>query len=72
MMAFSRDLHHWNADPNPIYKAGQHPDGLDKQHAHKISLVYNSANDTFYMYFCAVGEAGRGIGLITSKKLAQD
>jgi len=72
MMAFSKDLHHWNADPNPIYKAGQHPDGLDKQHAHKISLVYNSANETFYMYFCAVGEAGRGIGLITSKKLAQD
>jgi len=31
--------------------------------------VYNPKNDTYYMYYCAVGNAGRGIGLITSKPL---
>jgi predicted GH43/DUF377 family glycosyl hydrolase len=67
MVAFSRDLHHWTADPEPLYKAGGNPSGLDKQYAHKISLVWNPANDTWYMYYCAVGNQGRGIGLITSK-----
>lgn len=69
MVAFSRDLLHWTSHPEPIYKAGGHPGGLDKQYAHKISLVYNSGNDTFYMYYCAVGNKGRCIGLLTSKKL---
>ena len=49
-------------------------DGLDKQYAHKISLVFNPRNDTFYMYYNAVPggpdiTGGRGIGLITSKPL---
>lgn len=67
MVAFSRDLLHWTQHPEPLYKAGGNPSGLDKQYAHKISLVYSPANDTFYMYYCAVGGRGRGIGLITSR-----
>lgn len=69
MIAFSRDLLDWKADPEPLYKAGGNPSGLDQKHAHKISLVYNRANDTFYMFYCAAGNRGRGIGLITSKPL---
>ena len=69
MSAFSKDLKNWTPHPEPLYKAGGHPNGLDKQYAHKISLVYNKANDTFYMYYCAVGNKGRCIGLLTSKKL---
>lgn len=69
MAAFSRDLVNWTAHPEPLYKAGGHPDGLDQTYAHKISLVYHAASDTFYMHYCATGAAGRGIGLITSKPL---
>jgi hypothetical protein len=70
MAAFSRDLTHWTSRSEPLYKAGGNPSGLDKQYAHKISLVYNPGNETFYMYYCASGNKGRGIGLITSKPLA--
>jgi beta-xylosidase len=69
MVAFSRDLLHWTAHPEPLYKAGGNPSGLDKQYSHKISLVHNPGNDTFYLYYCACGNKGRGIGLITSKPL---
>jgi len=69
MVAYSRDLLHWTVDPEPLYKAGGHPGGLDAQYAHKISLVYNPANQTFYLYYCAVGVHGRCIGLLTSKPL---
>jgi len=75
MIAFSRDLMHWTADPEPLYKAGGNPSGLDKRYAHKTSLVYNPANDTFYLFYCATPgkkgavTEGRGIGLITSKPL---
>lgn len=69
MAAFSRDLIHWTAHPEPLYKAGGNPSGLDRTYAHKISLVYNPQNQTYYMYYCAVGDKGRGIGLITSKPL---
>ncbi len=69
MVAFSRDLLHWTAHPEPLYKAGGHPGGLDKTYAHKTSLVYCARNDVFYMYYCAVGNKGRCIGLITSKRL---
>ena len=69
MVAFSRDLLNWTVDPEPLYKAGGNPSGLDRTYAHKISLVYNKKNDTFYLYYCAVGDKGRGIGLITSKVL---
>jgi beta-xylosidase len=67
MVAFSRDLLHWFAHEEPLYIAGGHPGGLDETYAHKISLVHNPANDTFYMYYCAVGTQGRCIGLLTSK-----
>lgn len=70
MAAFSTDLITWTASPEPLYLAGGNPSGLDSSYAHKISLVYNPANDTFYMYYCAVGNQGRGIGLITSKPLS--
>jgi len=75
MIAFSRDLVHWTSHPEPLYKAGGHPRGLDKQYAHKISLLYNPNNDTFYLFYNAVPGAegvtgGRGIGLLTSKPLA--
>jgi hypothetical protein len=69
MAAFSRDLVHWTAHPEPLYKAGGNPSGLDQEFAHKISLVYNPKNETFYLYYCATGNKGRGIGLITSKPL---
>jgi len=69
MIAFSRDLVHWTANPEPIYKPGGHPSGLDKEHAHKVSVVYNPANDTMYMYYCACGVKGRTIGLLTNKPL---
>ena len=67
MVACSRDLLHWRAYPEPLYPAGGHPGGLDKTYAHKISLVYRAESSTFYMYYCAVGNKGRCIGLITSK-----
>ena len=73
MIAFSRDLVHWVQDPDPLYKAGGNPSGLDKRYAHKTALVYNPKNDTFYMFYNAVPgntnviTEGRGIGLITSK-----
>ncbi len=67
MAAFSTDMVNWTVDPEPLYKAGGNPSGLDKQYAHKISLVWNPENETFYMFYNAVGASGRGIGLITSK-----
>jgi hypothetical protein len=69
MAAFSRDLVHWTAHPEPLYPAGGHPAGLDRQYAHKVSLVYRADTDTFYLFYCAVGERGRGIGLVTSRPL---
>jgi len=47
----------------------RNPGGLDGKYAHKRSLVWNPANETFYLFYCAVGDQGRGIGLITSKPL---
>jgi len=72
MVAYSRDLYHyhWVADPEPLYKAGGNPSGLDKKYAHKISLVWNPENETYYMFYCAVDkDDNRGIGLITSKPI---
>lgn len=75
MAAFSRDLQEWTAHPEPLYRAGGHPGGLDAQYAHKISLVRNPANKTYYLYYCAVGKEGvlgnkgRCIGLLTSRPL---
>lgn len=69
LTAFSTDLINWTVNPDPIFMAGGHPDGLDEIHAHNISFVYNRKNDTHYMFYCAVGKKGRGIGLLTSKRL---
>ncbi|HEX2947999.1 MAG TPA: hypothetical protein VHV83_00255 [Armatimonadota bacterium] len=69
MIAFSRDLFHWTTHPEPLYIAGGNPSGIDARYAHKISLVYQPESETYYMYYCAVGNKGRGIGLITSKPL---
>ncbi len=69
MAAYSRDLIHWTTDPEPLYQAGGHPLSLDRTYAHKISLIYQPANETFYLFYCAVGPKGRGIGLLTSKPL---
>jgi len=68
MAAFSEDLIDWTVDPEPLYKAGGNPSGLDRQFAHKISLAWNPADETFYMFYNAVGDKGRGIGLITSRE----
>ncbi len=69
MLAFSRDLLHWTSRREPIVLAGGHPLGLDSDHAHKISLVYNSKNETWHLFYNAVGKEGRGIGLLTDKPL---
>ena len=69
MAAYSRNLLTWTVDPEPLYKAGGHPGGLDAEHAHKVSLVYNPANDTSYFFYNAVSRDGRGIGLLTSRAL---
>ncbi len=71
MAAYSRDLVNWTVDPEPLYKNGGHPNGLDAQYAHKISLVYRKETDTYYMFYNAVGEKGRGIALLTSRPLTE-
>jgi hypothetical protein len=71
VVAFSTDLLNWTASPEPLYSAGGNPSGLDSASAHKISLVYNPQNDTYYLFYCAVGIHNRGIGLITSKPLPE-
>ena len=68
MAAFSTDLLHWTAHPEPLYVAGGNPSGLDSSYAHKISLVRNPEDGEYYLYYCAVGNQGRGIGLISSKQ----
>jgi predicted GH43/DUF377 family glycosyl hydrolase len=70
MVAFSRDLTEWTAHPDPLYLAGGNPSGLDTQYAHKISLVHDPVRDTFFLFYCACGNQGRGIGLITSRPLS--
>jgi len=71
MAAYSLDLYHWVVDPEPLYKAGGNPSGLDQRYAHKISLIWNPVNKTYYMFYNAVGNKGRGIGLITSRPLTE-
>jgi hypothetical protein len=78
MIACSRHLVHWTADPEPLYKAGGHPGGLDKLYARKVAMVYCPKNDTFHPFYNAVPgrkgviTEGRGIGLLASKPLAED
>lgn len=67
LAARSFDLVNWEKDPEPLYKAGGHPSGIDGTHAHKISLIYR--NGVGYLYYTAVGTKGRGIALLVSKPL---
>lgn len=67
MAAFSTDLIHWEKDPEPLYKPGGHPQGLDKQHAHKVWVVYKDG--VGHMFYTAVGPDGRGIALLTSENI---
>jgi beta-xylosidase len=69
MAAFSRDLRNWVVNPEPLYRAGGHPNGLDSEFAHKVSLVFEPADETYYLFYDAVGDNGRGIGLLTSDRL---
>ncbi|MFP4541819.1 MAG: hypothetical protein ACLFR7_09330 [Opitutales bacterium] len=70
MLAFSHDLVSWTVDPEPIYRRGGHPHGLDAEYAHKVSPVWNPANGVLYLFYNAVGKKGRGIGLLTSEQLS--
>ena len=65
MIAFSKDLEHWDKDPTPLYRAGGHPMGIDSLHAHKVSLIYDDKG-VGYLYYTAVGSKGRGIALLRS------
>jgi hypothetical protein len=56
---------------SPPLKAGGHPNGIDSNHAHKISLIYDDQG-VGYLYYTAVGGKGRGIALLTSKPLSDD
>ena len=66
--AFSKDLVKWDKLDDPLYRAGGHPSGIDQQHAHKTSTIYDD-NGVGYMYYTAVGKGGRGIGLLTSQPM---
>ena len=68
LIAFSKDLIHWDKDETPLYRAGGHPNGIDAQHAHKISIIYHKG--VGYLYYTAVGPKGRGIALLTSKPVS--
>eukprot|EP00419_Tripos_fusus_P006518 CAMPEP_0172694398 /NCGR_PEP_ID=MMETSP1074-20121228/26642_1 /TAXON_ID=2916 /ORGANISM="Ceratium fusus, Strain PA161109" /LENGTH=393 /DNA_ID=CAMNT_0013514897 /DNA_START=365 /DNA_END=1546 /DNA_ORIENTATION=+ len=67
MAARSSDLITWEKDPEPIYKAGGHPAGIDDRHAHKVSLIYKDG--VGYLYYTAIGKKGNGIALLTSQPL---
>jgi hypothetical protein len=45
----------------PLFGFGEHHTGLDKQHAHKITLAFNLKGNTFYMDSCAIDSKGRTI-----------
>lgn len=68
MAAFAMDLGGpWTVDEEPLYKAGGHPLGIDAQHAHKVSVIYDQASDRLVMFYTAVGPEGRGITALSSK-----
>ena len=70
-IAFSTDLVSWHKAQEPLYKAGGHPNGLDKCDAHKVWVTGSGkpGDDTLYMYYTADSCKGRGIALLTSKPL---
>ena len=71
MIAFSLDLIKWDKDERPLYKAGGHPNGIDANFAHKVSIIYDQDTGVGYLYYTAVSYPhGRGIALLTSKPLS--
>ena len=65
MVAFSEDLLHWEQCATPLYLAGGHPAGIDGQHAHKVSIVYDDTRDTLVMFYTAVDKDNvRGIAAL--------
>jgi len=49
---------------------GASRDTLDEKiHAHNTSVVFNQLNDTYYVFYCAVGVKGRLICLVADKPL---
>jgi hypothetical protein len=67
MVAFSTDLKTWTQDPEPLYKKGGNPTGLDSSGAHKTALVWNEKEQAFHLYYCALGNKGRVLAMVTSK-----
>ena len=67
-IAFSRDAVAWTKATQPLYTAGGHPRGYDKEHAHKAWLNVD-ASGRKYLYYTGVGPQGRGILLLTSTPL---
>ena len=71
--AFSRDLRQWTKASRPLYEAGGHPKGLDRNECHKVWVTGSGepGDDTIYMFYTADGGSGvgRGIALLTSKPL---
>ena len=67
MVAHLQDLVNWTSDPEQLYIARGNPSGLDNQYAHKTLIAWNPQNITMYLFYCAVGDKGWVIGLITSK-----
>lgn len=67
-IAFSTDLKRWDKESTPLYRAGGHPSGIDTDHAHKVSIIFDD-DGVGYMYYTAVGPKGRGIALLTSKPM---
>ena len=66
LAAFSTDLFSWIKYPHPVLVSGGHPAGLDRTHAHNVSLVYRQEENKLYLFYCAVGDQGRGIALATT------
>ncbi len=56
-IAFSKDLLHWEKNPEPILRHGN-PGELDEIHAHKPSIIYY--NNILYHFYCACRKYRQG------------
>ena len=63
LVAFSKDLIDWDKDEQPLYRAGGHPDGIDAEHAHKISIIcalsFSKFAKSIACCFCAFSDLVR-------------
>ncbi|NLO83390.1 MAG: hypothetical protein GX094_10120 [Clostridiales bacterium] len=78
-IAFSKDLFHWEKNPEPILRYGK-PGELDEIHAHKPSVIYHDG--VLYHFYCAcrkyregdpaenLGDEFRCITVATSEKVS--